>query len=162
MQGSTSTFAKNNIRLPPLKLSTFDGKPEERQMFFENFECAIHNNEDLSPIQKLNYLCNLLEGKALKAISGLALTNDNYNTSLELLKGRFSNRQLLISSLMKSLLSLERVQGMTNISLLRRIHDNLEVQIRSLENRYRFHHVWTFINSYHNAKISRRVKFNYY
>nr|XP_047129387.1 uncharacterized protein LOC124809364 [Hydra vulgaris] len=131
---SLKSFSNNNIKLPPLKLSTFTGKPEEWQTFYENFECAIHNNNDLSPIQKLNYLRNLLDGKALKTISGLALTNDNYHTSLELLKERFNDKQLLISTHMKSLLSLERVQSINNISLLRRIHDNIEVQIRSLEN----------------------------
>ncbi|XP_065654772.1 uncharacterized protein LOC136081387 [Hydra vulgaris] len=135
-QSSTvKSFANHtNIKLPPLKLSTFNGKPEEWQTFFENFECAIHNNNDLSPIQKINYLRNLLEGKALKTISGLALTNDNYHTSLQLLKERFSDKQLLISTHIKSLLYLERVQNISNISLLRRIHDNIEVQIRSLEN----------------------------
>nr|XP_012554848.2 uncharacterized protein LOC105843698 [Hydra vulgaris] len=131
---SLKSFSNNNIKLPPLKLSTFSGKPEEWQTFYENFECAIHNNNDLSPIQKLNYLRNLLDGKALKTISGLALSNDNYHTSLELLKERFNDKQLLISTHMKSLLSLERVQSINNISLLRRIHDNIEVQIRSLEN----------------------------
>ncbi|XP_047133085.1 uncharacterized protein LOC101238207 [Hydra vulgaris] len=131
---SLKSFSNNNIKLPHLKLSTFSGKPEEWQTFYENFKCAIHNNNDLSPIQKLNYLRNLLDGKALKTISGLALTNDNYHTSLELLKERFNDKQLLISTHMKSLLSLERVQSINNISLLRRIHDNIEVQIRSLEN----------------------------
>nr|XP_047142928.1 uncharacterized protein LOC124817159 [Hydra vulgaris] len=131
---SLKSFSNNNIKLPPLKLSTFSGKPEEWQTFYKNFECAIHNNNDLSPIQKLNYLRNLLDGKALKTISGLALTNDNYHTSLELLKERFNDKQLLISTHMKSLLSLERVQSINNISSLRRIHDNIEVQIRSLEN----------------------------
>nr|XP_002167985.3 uncharacterized protein LOC100211061 [Hydra vulgaris] len=131
---SLKSFSNNNIKLPPLKLSTFSGKPEEWQTFYENFECAIHNNNDLSPIQKLNYLRNLLDGKALKTISGLALTNDNYHTSLELLKEIFNDKQLLISTHMKSLLSLERVQSINNIYLLRRIHDNIEAQIRSLEN----------------------------
>ena len=64
---------------------------------------------------------------------------------------------------MKSLLSLERVLSTSNISLLRHIHENLEVQIRSLENLGIDSTMYgTLINSYHNAKNFREVKFNYY
>ena len=122
------------VKLPPLKLHSFDGRAEHWQTFYENFQCAVDNNEDLSSIQKLTYLRNLLEGQALSTITGLALTHDNYKVAINLLKERFDNKQLLISSHMQTLLSLEKVSNLRNISSLRQIYDNLEIQIRSLEN----------------------------
>ena len=122
------------VKLPPLKLKSFDGSPELWQTFFENFQCAVDANEDLSEIQKLTYLRSLLEGPALSTITGLALTNNNYNIAINLLRERYDNKQLLISSHMRTLLSLERVTNIQNIPALRRIYDNLEIQIRSLEN----------------------------
>ena len=102
------------VKLPPLKLKSFDGSPELWQTFFENFQCAVDANEDLSEIQKLTYLRSLLEGPALSTITGLALTNNNYNIAINLLRERYDNKQLLISSHMRTLLSLERV---TNIQI---------------------------------------------
>ena len=124
----------NTVKLPALKIHAFDGKPENWQTFYENFQCAVDNNEDLNAVQKMTYLRNLLQGQALSTITGLSLTNSNYNVALNLLKERYDNKQLLISYHMKSLLSLERVTNLKNIDSLRRVYDNLEIQIRSLEN----------------------------
>ena len=131
---SNSNKSNSMVKLPPLKLHSFDGRAEHWQTFYENFQCAVDNNEDLSSIQKLTYLRNLLEGQALSTITGLALTHDNYKVAINLLKERFDNKQLLISSHMQTLLSLEKVSNLRNISSLRQIYDNLEIQIRSLEN----------------------------
>ncbi|XP_065671789.1 uncharacterized protein LOC136089665 [Hydra vulgaris] len=131
---SNSNKSNSMVKLLPLKLHFFDGKPENWQTFYENFQCAVDSNEDLSSIQKLTYLRNLLEGQALSTITRLALTHDNYKVAISLLKERFDNRQLLIPSHMRALLSLEKVINLRNISSLRQIYDNLEIQIRNFEN----------------------------
>ncbi|XP_047142930.1 uncharacterized protein LOC124817160 [Hydra vulgaris] len=43
-------------------------------------------NNDLSGIQKMTYLQNLLKGSALSSISGLSLSNENYKIALDILK----------------------------------------------------------------------------
>ncbi|XP_065653058.1 uncharacterized protein LOC136080371 [Hydra vulgaris] len=82
----------------------------------------------------MTYLRNLVQGQALSAITALSLSNDSYIIALDILKDRFSNKQILISSHMKKLLSLERVVNINNVNSLRRILDVIEIQVCSLEN----------------------------
>ncbi|XP_065679841.1 uncharacterized protein LOC136094152 [Hydra vulgaris] len=79
---------------------------------------TLNINNDLSVIQKMTYLRNLLKGSALSSISGLSLSNENYKIALDILKERYENKQNMISSHMRKLLHLL---------------DNIEIQIRSLE-----------------------------
>ena len=131
---SSNKFISKTVKLPALKLEIFDGKQENWQTFYENFDCAINKNTELSDIQKITYLRNLVKGQALSAITGLTLSNENCSVALNILKNRFSNKQLLISIHMKKLLSLEKVKDVRNISELRKMFDTIEIQIRSLEN----------------------------
>ena len=131
---SSNKFISKTVKLPALKLEIFDGKQENWQTFYENFDCAINKNTELSDIQKMTYLRNLVKGRALSAITGLTLSKEKYSVALNILKNRFSNKQLLISIHMKKLLSLEKVKDVRNISELRKMFDTIEIQIRSFEN----------------------------
>ena len=46
----------------------------------------------------MNYHRGLLEGLAASAISGLAFSNANYAIAIDILKERFGNKQIVISS----------------------------------------------------------------
>ena len=131
---STTSRSGRLLKLPIIQLKKFDGTPENWQAFLENFECAIDLNEELSEIQKMTYLRSLLEDQAAATITGLQLTGDNYKVAMKLLKDRYDNKQLLISSHMKNLLSLEKVSDIKNIEPMRRVYDRIEIQVRSLEN----------------------------
>ena len=74
----------------------------------------------------MTYLKNLLKADASDIIAGLALTSDNYINAIKLLKGRFGNKQLLISAHMKKLLQIENDD-------IRAIYDHVESQMRGLE-----------------------------
>ncbi|XP_065652811.1 uncharacterized protein LOC136080129 [Hydra vulgaris] len=129
-----SSFKNKTVKLPVLKLDNFDGEPKKWTSFLENFDNVINANNDLSVIQKMTYLRNLLRGPALSSISGLSLSNENYKIALDILKKRYDNKQNMISSHMKKLLSLERVHNLNKIDRLRCLLDSIEIQIRSLEN----------------------------
>ena len=122
------------VKLPTLKIEAFDGNWENWQPFWENFDCAINKNDELSNIQKMTYLRNLVHGQAYSAINGLSLSNENYIIALDILKQRFSNKQLTVSFYMKKLLKLDRVNNIKNVNSLRKLLDTVEIQIRSLEN----------------------------
>jgi len=52
----------------------------------------VHANKALKNVDKVdkfNYLKSLLEGAALSAITGLALTDPNYANAVDILKERF-------------------------------------------------------------------------
>ena len=68
---------------------------------------------------------------ALEAINGLTLTSDNYVQAKELLKRRFGNSQLIISSHMNNLISLNKIIN-TNVKELRILYDKIEGNVRAL------------------------------
>ena len=128
------TQSFKDINLPKLEIKPFDGQSDLWSEFYDNFECTIHQNNSLSNVQKMSYLKSFLRGSALAVISNFKLTNENYNTALDLLKERFDNKQLQITIHMKNLLKIPTVSDLKDISQLRLVYDNIETQIRSLEN----------------------------
>ena len=100
--------------------------------FWQSFENAIDKNESITAVDKLNYLVNLLEGPAYRAVSGLELTEQNYLNAVEILKSRFGNKQQIISMHMQALLGLQNCPN-ENAKQLRFIYDSINVHVRGLE-----------------------------
>ena len=73
----------------------------------------------------------LVIGEAVNAISGCSLTNNNYVEAINILKDRFSNKQIIISSHMNSLLKLTMVKK-NDLQRLRSFYDEMELNVRSL------------------------------
>ena len=103
---SASTPIKTQVKLPKLELKKFDGDHSKWISFWDTFEASVHKNESLSAIDKFNYLISRLERSAAEAISGLTLTASNYDEAIEILKGRFGNKQQIINRHMEILLTL--------------------------------------------------------
>ena len=82
-------------------------------------------------MEKFNYLRTFLEGEVQYTISGLSLTNDNYNEALNLLKNRFGNNQVIISAHMNTLVKLPSVNN-EDVKALRKFYDDVESRVRSL------------------------------
>ena len=57
----------------------------------------------------------------METISGLSLSSTNYQRAIELLRERFGNNQVLISSHMEALVTLPKVTNITDIVRLRQI-----------------------------------------
>ena len=107
------------LKLPKLVIKKFGGNYAEYQSFWDSFDAAIHNNESLNDIEKLNYLRSYLEGPAAATITGLALTKENYKSAVDLLCKKYGNKQVIISSHMDSLSKLLRVTLASNIKRVR-------------------------------------------
>ena len=84
----------------------------------------MHENNEISKIDKFNYLNSLLEGPASHTIQGLSLTEANYDSAVELLQTRFGNPQQIITTHMDELLKLPNCVG-DKASSLRLIYDKL-------------------------------------
>ena len=130
---SASSPGKTQIKLPKLELKKFNGDHSKWISFWDTFEASVHENENLSPIDKFNYLISLLERSAAEAISGLTLTASNYDEAIEILKGRFGNKQQIINRHMEILLNLDSVTSHHNMRSLRKLHDTVESNVRSLK-----------------------------
>ena len=75
------------MKLPKLELQKFHGNILKWQVFWDSFEASIHKNPNLLPVDKFNYLRAEL-GDARVVISGLELTNTNYEVAVNLLQAR--------------------------------------------------------------------------
>ena len=122
----------SQIKLPELSMKLFDGNPSEFQEFWDSFDSAVHQNQSISDIHKMNYLKGLLKGAAASAIAGLSLSNSNYAIAVEILQERFGKKQIAISSHMDSLLKLQKLTSANDISKIRAVYDSIESHVRSL------------------------------
>ena len=106
-EGSVGTFsaqASKTTKLSKLTIKKFTGLAYESQGFGESFKTAVHEDPNLSDIDRFNYLRSYLERPPYAAINGFPLTGTNYHNAIELLQERFGNRQIIISSHVEKLL----------------------------------------------------------
>ena len=100
------SLSANYHRLPKLTLPMFEGDVQTWQSFYVSFESKVHQNCNLTDVQKLSYLKNLLIGEAARTIDGFALTNINYARAIDLLKERYGQRYKIIHAIMQTLIQL--------------------------------------------------------
>uniref|UniRef100_A0A7M5TQ78 Uncharacterized protein n=1 Tax=Clytia hemisphaerica TaxID=252671 RepID=A0A7M5TQ78_9CNID len=131
----SSSGRKATTKLPKLTLQKFNGDSLKWKPFLDSFNIAVGENDELSGVEKMNYLKSLLTEKAEQTISGLALSNENYPIAMKLLEERFGDEQIIISSHMNNLLVLElpKIMNVKDTIGLRILYDTAESQIRSLQ-----------------------------
>ena len=129
----SSSGRKATTKLPKLTLPKFNGDSLKWKPFLDSFNIAVGENDELSGVEKMNYLRSLLTEKAEQTISGLALSNENYPIAMKLLEERFGDEQIIISSHMNKLLELPKIMNVKDITGLRILYDTAESQIRSLQ-----------------------------
>ena len=66
------------VKLPKIKIKTFEGDAVGWKTFIEAFDATVHTGIDISNIEKFTYLRGFLSGNALQTIEGMPLTTDNY------------------------------------------------------------------------------------
>jgi len=109
--GTQQTTCNQTLRarLPKLEPKKFYGSVADWQSFWDTFRNAVHENGQLSEIDKFTYLKGLLGGEASTAIAGLSLTQGNYGATIEILKKCFGDKPKIISAHMEMLLKLTPV-----------------------------------------------------
>lgn len=120
------------LKLPKLELGKFNGDSSKFTEFFNCFNNAIGNNEGLTKVEKFQYLKSLLIGPAYYMVEGFEINEKNYDSCLELLKGRFGKTDVIINTYMTKLLNLEPVKYSYHVKGLHRLYDEIEITIRNL------------------------------
>jgi hypothetical protein len=115
-------------RLPKLTLSRFDGNVLDWPTFNDDFSSAVHDQLNLTKIEKFQYLRSQLDGEARSTIKGLSLTAENYDNAWKMLKERFRQLHRVTNAFMKALWDLPYPSE--DITSLRSFHDKLETLIR--------------------------------
>ncbi|KAL1446975.1 hypothetical protein WDU94_005462 [Cyamophila willieti] len=86
----------SSVQLPTITLPTFNGSVENWSSFRDLFFHIIHNNNELSSVQKFQYLKTSLTEDAACLVQHLPLTTDNYNIAWDLLNENYSNKNLAV------------------------------------------------------------------
>lgn len=122
----------SKARLPKLEVRKFSGKIHEWQEFWDSFRSAIHNNTQLSDVDKFSYLRGLIEGPAKATIAGFSLTAENYGAAVELVERRFCKKVAIERAHVSQLLKVLPVHGEKDVRGLRILHDTVETHYRGL------------------------------
>ena len=122
----------SHAKLPKLNLDKFNGELLSWQSFWDQYSVATHTNSSLSDIEKLNYLRSYLTEATGECIKVLPLTSANYQKVVEILKERYGNKQILISSYMDVLVKLPKADNKKHRDKLRKIYNSLETSVRNL------------------------------
>ena len=69
-----------------------------------------------------------------KCIKGLSLTSGNYQKAVEILKERYGNKKILISSYMDVLVKLPKSDNIKDIDKLTKNYNSLETSVRNFSN----------------------------
>ena len=118
--------SKKFVKLPKLELKKFNGSIFKWAEFWDAFESAIHSNKKLHHVDKFNSL----KETASEVISGLELTQENYNIAINLLKERYGKKQVMIKAHFAKLMNLPMA---TYKTLLRTFYDTMEKHLRCLQ-----------------------------
>ena len=122
----------SRVKLPKLSFKTFGGDITSWSTFWDSFHSTVHSSDDMSNVDKFNYLFSFMEGSAVECISGLTLTSANHEEAITVLKRRFGNKQQIVNRHMEALLELDAVKSIHNVQLLRTLCDKIESHVRSL------------------------------
>ena len=126
-----SRSPRRSVNLPKLEIPFFNGDKLRWAEFWDTFEATVDQNNHLSDIEKLSYLNSKLTGEAKQAVSGIYLSNENYDVTKTLLKERFGNLQSVVNSHYTQLVNLKPAVNTTKG--LRSLNDQFERHFRSLE-----------------------------
>ena len=132
VQGASKKSQSTRAKLPKLNLPVFSGDVTEWMTFWDSYETAVHQNSELSDVEKFTYLKTLVTRTAKESIAGLTLTSANYKEAVRLLTDRFGKKERIISRHMEALLNLESVTWQGNTTGLRSLFDKIETHTREL------------------------------
>ena len=101
------------------------------QEFWDTLESRIHKNKDVQNVDKFNYLRSQLRGQVSEMLMGIELTNDNYNTTIALLKELYGKKQIMIDLQYVQINNIPMASYKT--AWLREFCDCTEKHLRALE-----------------------------
>ena len=130
LDGSLSQRNSVKVNLPKIQLPCFDGNIQQWTEFWEMFTTSV-DQQNLSKVSKFTLLKGVLRGAAAAAVSGIAITNDNYDLAVILLKERFGRVDVIIESLYIKLQGLPR--SVNKFTEIHKTQEQIENILRQLE-----------------------------
>ena len=120
------------VKLPPIRLPTFEGKYDSWLEFKDSFLSLVHNNEALNSIQKFYYLRSSLSTEVLEVIKSIDVSSDNYDIAWTFLKDRFENKKLMIHNHIRAIFEHSPLIK-ESYQELRNLYDGVTKHLRALK-----------------------------
>ena len=121
------------VKLPKISLPQSNGCPVKWIPFWDSYESTIQTSHSLSGVDKFNFLRSLHDGVVFDAITGLSLSWENYQSTINILHKHFGNKQVIFSNHMDVLMSMDAVPSDRHLKDLRQLYDNTESHVHSLK-----------------------------
>ncbi|XP_070071130.1 uncharacterized protein [Drosophila takahashii] len=125
------SFRSRKPRLPNMEIARFHGSYSEWPEFLATFNTVIGNDDELSDIEKLQYLRSSLGGVALETIRSLEPSNANYKEAMNLLVNRFDNKVLHFQAHVQAIFGLKGVEKGSSKGL-RELSDCMNSHLRAI------------------------------
>lgn len=122
----------DQLKVPCLQITPFDGRFEQWEAFRESFTHGIHSRSTMPSIQKLQYLKSVLRDEPEELIRNFGLTAENYESAWKLLNERYDDKRELIISHFRILTSFVHCTGLADD--LRRIINKTASSLLALKN----------------------------
>ena len=133
----STTRSKVQAKLPKLEMPTFTGRPEQWQEFWDTFQSEVHDNGDISdvdkPVDKFAYLRRYVSRAAKSSITGFRTTAANYGLAIEALQKRFGKKSVIHQTHVDALSNLQQIYNDWDTARLRKLYDAVECNHRALE-----------------------------
>ncbi|XP_062558275.1 uncharacterized protein LOC134223151 [Armigeres subalbatus] len=107
----------DHVRLPQIKLQTFNGDIDEWISFRDLYTSLIHRKTDLPEVEKFHYLKGCLQGEPKNLIDPLKITKANYLVAWDLLIKRYDNSKLLKKRQVQALFNLPTLSKESVVNL---------------------------------------------
>jgi hypothetical protein len=118
------------VKLPKLEIPTFRGEYMEWQGFWDIYKAAVHDDVNLSKVQKFSYLLGSLKNEALDMVLGYQLSEANYDEVIAVLTERYGDTQRAKFGHFEALVAIKPAS--LNCKDLLRVYYECERHIRSL------------------------------
>ena len=118
------------VKLPDVKLQDFDGKEENFPSFIDQFNALIHNNRNLTNIEKFGYLRGAAK---VDVIQHFPLTEQNYIPALTRLKEEFGDEEFIAKKHQNALLDMGKRKKPSNDRELQQFYNFIESKLACLE-----------------------------
>ena len=122
---------ENHIKLPTIKLPTFNGDSLFWQPFWDVFKSSVHDRTEIVGSQKFSYLKGQLKDEALQLIEGFSTTDNDYMEAIELLKSTYGKPYKIIEAHLNAIFDIQGPQ--CNATELSKFRANYESHLRSLK-----------------------------
>ena len=132
-QESAVSSSSRRVRGKLPKFKKFNGHPQDWQEFWDSYQSVIHDNEELSGVDKFSYLKYYLEEPAKKVIAGFSLTAKHYKEVVKLLEQRYAKPTTIKNAHITDLLYAQAVFSEINVTKLRELYDKIETHYRGVE-----------------------------